>query len=451
MGIVYRWVTNLLDPRQTTFGVDELNTVYEKLQRGTPTMTSPAAQLSSQPGLRRSISVTQATLYGLGVTIGAGIYVLVGTTVARAGPQTPIAFAIAAILMGLTAASFAELAARFPVAAGEAAYVRRAFGSSVLATTVGLLVVAIAVVSAAAVSVGSAGYVGVFFPLPQPVLIVLIVLSMGGVAALNVKESIGFAAAITVIEIGGLIIVVLAGLLLEPKVFTSLPEIVPREPNVAMVAGLMSATLIAVFAFVGFEGISNIAEEVRDPARALPRAIFLTLLVSTILYVLVAWISLASVDRTELAHSQAPLALVFERLTGVSPQTMSIIASVATRNGIVVHPIMSSRVLYGVAQQGGLPARFAAVSASTHTPVFATAFTTALILAFALAFPLHNLAELTSRLTLLVFTAVNLSLARIRRRDGVVSAGSYTAPVWVPYAGALSCLALLVADFLFLG
>ncbi|NJO31824.1 MAG: amino acid permease [Rhodospirillales bacterium] len=407
--------------------------------------------LSSQPSLSRSLSLTQATLYGLGVTIGAGIYVLVGTTVARAGPQTPIAFALAAILMGLTAASFAELAARFPVAAGEAAYARTAFGSNALATAVGLLVVAIAIVSAAAISVGSAGYVGVFVALPQSVLILLIVLSMGGIAALGVKESVGFAAAITVVEIGGLIVVILAGFLLEPKVFTALPEILPREFSPTVVAGLMSATLIAVFAFVGFEGISNIAEEVRNPARALPRAIFLTLIVSTVLYVLVVWISLASVDRAELAHSPAPLALVFERLTGISPTTMSIIASVATLNGIVVQIIMSSRVLYGVAHQGGLPARFAAVSATTHTPVFATAFTTALILVFALTFPLHNLAESTSRLTLLVFTVVNLSLARIKQRDGRTSCGVYTAPTWVPYAGAAACIALLAADVLFLG
>lgn len=414
-------------------------------------MTSSATPLSRQPGLSRSISLSQATLYGLGVTIGAGIYVLVGTTVARAGPQTPIAFALAALLMGLTAASFAELSARFPVAAGEAAYVRTAFGSNALATAVGLLVVAIAIVSAAAISVGSAGYVGVFVPLPQPVLIAIIVLSMGGIAALGVKESVGFAAAITLVEIGGLVAIVLAGALFEPKVFSTLPDILPREPSLAILAGLMSATLIAVFAFVGFEGISNIAEEVRNPGHALPRAIFFTLILSTLLYVLVAWISLASVDRGELAHSAAPLALVFNRLTGMSPKTMSIVASVATLNGIVVQVIMSSRVLYGVAHQGGLPGWFGAVSRSTRTPVLATLFTTGLVLMFALALPLTDLAEATSRLTLLVFAVVNLSLARIKWRDGGTKLGTYTSPSWIPYAGATACIALLVADFFVLG
>ena len=132
------------------------------------------------------MSLTHATLYGLGVTIGAGIYVLVGAAVARAGMHAPLAFALAAGLMALSAASFAELAGRFPVAAGEAAYAREAFHSDRLATAVGLLVVAIAITSAAAISVGSAGYLAVFVPLPAPLLIVAVVLAMGAIAVWGV-------------------------------------------------------------------------------------------------------------------------------------------------------------------------------------------------------------------------------------------------------------------------
>jgi len=212
----------------------------------------------------------------------------------------------------------------------------------------------------------------------------------------------------------------------------------------------VSATLIAVFAFVGFEGLANIAEEVRDPARTLPRAIFLTLLVSTLLYVLVAWIVLASVDRADLAGSATPLALVFERLTGASSKTISLIAIMATLNGVVVQIIMSSRVLYGVARQGGLPARFAAVNRSTRTPLFATGCTIVLVLVLALSLPLEHLAASTSRLTLIVFALVNVSLAIIKWRGGAASADTYIAPTWVPYAGMAACIGLLAADLLFL-
>ena len=140
--------------------------------------------MQSAPGvpLKRSLSLLQATLYGLGVTIGAGIYVLIGAAAARAGMHAPIAFVLAAILMALTAASFAELAGRMPVAAGEAAYVRDAFQSDKLALFVGLLVVAVAVVSAAAISVGSAGYISVFVAWPETILIAVVVLAMDAIA-----------------------------------------------------------------------------------------------------------------------------------------------------------------------------------------------------------------------------------------------------------------------------
>ncbi len=396
--------------------------------------------------LARSLSLPHATLYGLGVTIGAGIYVLIGAAAARAGMHAPLAFVAAAALMALSAASFAELACRFPVAAGEAAYARAAFNSDRLSTTVGLLVVAIAVVSAAAISIGSAGYLAVFLPLPHAVLVAGVVLAMGAVAAWGVRQSVSFAGIMTVIEIGGLLLLVAAGFSSQAPIVSRLPEMVPTEASPALLVGLVSTTLLAVFAFIGFEGIANVAEEVREPQRNLPRAIFLTLTISTFLYVLVVWIALVAVGPGELAQSSAPLALVLERLTGASPRMLSAIAVVATINGIIVQIIMAARVLYGLARQGELPAIFAEVSKITRTPVVATAATTALVLLLALTLPLHNLADVTSRLTLVVFAIVNVSLIRIKGRDPVAPPGAYVAPAWVPWAGAVACVALLGAD-----
>jgi amino acid transporter len=403
----------------------------------------------SAPELRRSLSLLQATLYGLGVTIGAGIYVLVGAAAARATMYAPFAFVLAAMLMALSAASFAELAGRMPVAAGEAAYVREGFRSDRLATGIGLLVVAIAIVAAAAISLGSAGYISVFLPLSEPVLVTGVVLAMAAVAAWGIKESVTFAGVMTVIEIGGLVMLILVGMALEPDLVRRLPEAVPPLTDGRAIAGIVGTTLLAVFAFIGFEGLANIAEEVRDPKRTLPRAIFLTLGVSTLLYVLVVWVALVSVGHAELAQSKAPLALVFERLTGASPRTMSAIAIVATLNGIIVQIIMASRVLYGLTRQGNLPASLGTVSPVTHTPLVATALTSALVLAFALALPLQHLADLTARLTLVVFALVNLSLVRIKARERVGeprTPAKFVAPTWVPWAGFASCAALLILD-----
>jgi basic amino acid/polyamine antiporter, APA family len=398
------------------------------------------------PTLSRALSLWHVTLYGLGVTIGAGIYVLIGAAAARAGMQAPIAFVLAAVLMALSAASFAELACRFPVAAGEAAYAREAFDSSRLATVVGLLVVAIAIISAAAISIGSAGYLAVFVPLPKWALVGCIIVAMGAIAVWGVKESVSFAGLMTIVEIGGLLALIGAGAVSDQPIVARLPEMFVLEVRTTVLTGLVAATLLAVFAFIGFEGLANIAEEVHDPKRNLPRAIFLTLTIATVLYVSVVWIALVAVGPERLGASEAPLALVFERLTGASPHTMSLIALVATLNGIIVQLIMSSRVLYGLARQGDLPKAFGKVHGRTRTPVIATVATTVVVLVLALALPLHALAEITSRLTLVVFALVNISLIRIRQHRGHSPLGLYAAPNWAPWAGAFACVVLLFLD-----
>ena len=274
---------------------------------------------SGAPGLNRTLSLGHATLYGLGVTIGAGIYVLIGAAAAHSAMYAPAAFAVAALLMALTAASFAELVTRAPVAAGEAAYVALAFHSDRLATVVGLFAVGIAVISAATISVGAAGYIAVFVSLPAFVLVTGVVLAMGAIAAWGIKESVTFAGLMTLIEVGGLVVVILAGMLFLPGLFSRLPEMVPPLQTAGTVEAILSTTLLGVFAFIGFESLANVAEEVKEPSRTIPRAIFLTLIIATLLYMLVVWIALLAVPVPELIQASAPLALVFERLTGLSP------------------------------------------------------------------------------------------------------------------------------------
>jgi amino acid transporter len=178
-----------------------------------------------------------------------------------------------------------------------------------------LLVVAIAIVSAAAISVGSAGYLAVFIALPSQILIGIVVLAMGAIAAWGVKESVSFAGVMTVVEMVGLLLLIGAGLASEPTVITRLLESIADTSNPALFAGLISTILLAVFAFIGFEGLANAAEEVRNPQSNLPRAIFITL--ATLLYAVVS-ISLVTIGERELATSDAPLAIVFERLTCIA-------------------------------------------------------------------------------------------------------------------------------------
>ena len=396
--------------------------------------------------LLRSLTLAHATLYGLGVTIGAGIYVLVAAAAARSGMHAPLAFLAAAFVMGMTAGTFAELGTRMPVAASEAAYIQAAFHRKWLASATGLLVVAAATISGATISVGSAGYLGVFLPLPSSWIIAGIVLAMGAVACLSAVQSISFAGVMTVVEIGGLLLIIAAGLFEGGSLVSRLPEMWPAPGDLGAWTGVAQTSLLAVFAFIGFEHLVNISEEMKNPLRTLPWALFITLGATALLYAAVVWIAVTAVPPTELARSSAPLALVFQRLTGLPPQILGAIAVVATVNGIIVHMIMIGRVLYGLADQGNLPSILAKVSPRSRTPIVATLCGVAAILILSLGVTLTGLAEWTSRLTLAIFALVNLALLRIKLTEPKAPSGVFVVPAWVPVAGLLTSTAVLLID-----
>lgn len=184
----------------------------------------------------------------------------------------------------------------------------------------------------------------------------------------------------------------------------------------------------------------------KTPSRTLPLALFLTLGLTALVYALVVWVAVVAVPPDELAQSSAPLALVFARLTGMPLITMSLIAVVATLNGIIVHMIMISRVFYGLASQGNLPALLTRLNPRTNTPLLATAVGVAAILLLALAVPLSGLADLTARFTLVIFAIMNLALLRIKAREISPPAGVFVCPRWVPAVGLTSSLGLLLLD-----
>lgn len=405
--------------------------------------------MTEKAQLKRSLTLPLIVLYGLGVTIGAGIYVLVGATASVAGSYAPLSFVLAALVMLPSACSFAELVGRLPVSAGEAAYVRAGFNSATLSVIVGLLVVSAGTVSAAAICLGSVGYIRQFIDVSGPVLIPIVVLLITFIAAWGVRESVTFAAVMTVIEIVGLLAVI-AGGFLGGAAHDFSPVFAPVSGETVMHIGfgVMSAGVLAFFAFIGFEDLVNMAEETQEPSRIMPRAIFLTLAISTTLYVLVSIVAVLNVPIADLAGAEAPLSLVFERTTGASPITISFIAIIATLNGVIVQVIMGARVIYGLSQQGSLPASLGYVHPVTRTPLVATALIGLIVIVLATLVPLKGLAELTSQITLTVFALVNLSLWHIKRRGDPAPAGTFINPQWVPLAGLICCGLFLVVGIL---
>jgi len=386
-------------------------------------------------------------LYGLGTTIGAGIFVLIGQVTGLAGAWTPLAFILAALLILPTAFAFAELSARFPKAAGEAIYVAEAFGRRGLALAIALLVAAAAIVAAATVVRGAAGYVGDVVAVPGSALVVGLVVLLGGIAAWGIRESAWIVGLITMAEIAVLVAVIAAGFLAAGA--AAPPATVPAGAATTAAGlpwhGILAAAGLAFFAFIGFEDIVNVAEEAHAPERTLPAAILITLVVTTLLYLGVAVASLAVLAPVELAASPAPLARVWEAATGGSAHVLAAIAAVSTLNGALILTIRAARVLYGAGREGWLPAALARVHPWTRTPLVATAVATALVLAAALTLPLLTLANLTTVAMLAIFTSVNLALVALRRREGPpADAGRRAVPIFVPVAGAAVSLAMLL-------
>ena len=396
--------------------------------------------------LRRRLGLALLVLYGTGITVGAGIYVLIGAVAGHAGVYAPWSFVAAAAVMALTVASYAELSTRYPVSAGEAAYVRAAFHSRALSTAVGLLTVATGVVSSAAVTVGSAGYIRQFIDLPEGLIVVIVTVLLGATAAWGILESVAVASLFTVIEVGGLVTVIVAGIHADLPIAGTIAQLPPLDTMA--LSGIGFGSLLAFFAFIGFEDLANVVEEAKVPHRDIPRAMMLTLFISTILYVLVAAVAVSAGPIERLSSSAAPLSLVFREVAGVSPATISAIAIVATLNTILAQMTMAARVIYGIARERELPAIFARVNRRTSTPLIATACIVVSAVPLALLVPLTPLAEATSLATLAVFALVNLALLRLRYRGVSSNIQHVTVPIWIPAIGFVTCIAMMAGAML---
>lgn len=399
--------------------------------------------------LRRSITLPLLVFYGLGVTIGAGIYVLVGATARQAGVYAPTAFLVAAVVMLFSAGSFAELSGRFPQSAGEAAYVEAAFRVPMLTLVTGSLMLVAAIVSASAIAVGSAGYVATLVPLPVWSIIIALVLLTGLIAVWGIVESVRFAAVLTLIEVLGLVAVVGAGIWHQPEIIQGLPNVIPSPTDTPALMAVSMASLLAFFAFIGFDGMVNIIEETENPSWNMPLGIFITLAVATVLYFSVAAVAVLVLPLEELGGSTAPISLLFERLTGISPLAITLIAIGATLNGVVIQTILASRVLYGLANVGRLPKVLSKLNPRTRTPVLATTLVTGCAMLLALFFPIGVLAERTSQVVLVVFVLINLSLIRIKLRCDPAPAKIFRVPTIVPVVGLATSLAMLVGSIFF--
>lgn len=400
--------------------------------------------------LRRSLNLTLLTLYGLGTILGAGIYVLIGKVAGTSGMFTPWAFLLAAAVAGLSGYCYAALCSRYPQSAGEAAYVQAALGLKPLSTLVGWLVILTGLISAATISNGFVGYINLFVEISSFWAITLLLILMGGLASWGVSQSVIAATVVTLLEIGGLFLVIFVAGGSLGDLPQRLPEMIPTLSQGEAWAGIALGAFLAFYAFIGFEDMVNMAEEVKEPESTIPKAIIIALAVSTLLYVLIALIAMMALPLAELQQSDAPMADILSSHNANASTLISLISLVAITNGALVQIIMGARVLYGMGRQGLAPSWLSYVHPKLQTPVVATALVTLVIWLFAIALPLTTLAKITSFIIIVVFLLMDISLAVILHREkqtGTPPKASQVA-IWVPVLAAFLCVALLLLQFL---
>ncbi|MDX1491723.1 MAG: amino acid permease [Pseudohongiellaceae bacterium] len=370
--------------------------------------------------LKASISLFQITFLGVGTMVGAGIYVLVGKIAGLSGGLSLWAFVAAAIIVSFSAYSHGFLAKHIPSSAGAAEYAHRAFHSSHLTLAVGLGVLLTGIVSSAVLVNGFYGYLNEFIVMPQWLVITGLTGILLVIASQAVNTSVNFAVGITFLELLGLAIVILFS---ESGHFE--PELQMPSWSISSFQLIMAGAFVAFYAYVGFEDMVNLAEEVEQPEKTMLPGIMLALIMTTFLYLLVAWVALHALPIQQLAESDAPFAAMLAHTPWLG-KTISLIGLIAIVNGALVQILMGSRMLFGLSRDKHLPA-FLAVLNSKHIPINATYCVGALVLLFALALPLLTLAKITSGIILIVFTIVNTSAVVIALQNKQYASASVAA------------------------
>lgn len=358
-----------------------------------------------KPVLSRRLGLAATTLTGIGVILGAGIYVLVGVATATAGNAVWLSFLFAAFGAALTGLSYARLSKLRPKNAPEFQYVNMAFGRS-LAFLAGWLVLWAGIISAAAVALGFAAYLTHLLGVPYLFSAIGLIMLSSLVVFLGVGESAILAGVLTIIEAAGLLLIIGIGIPHFGKV-----DLLEMPSGIA---GVFGAASLVFFAFLGFEGMANFSEEMKNPERDLPKAIFLALGISTIFYILVSLSAVSVLDWSKLSQSDAPLALVAAQVLGEKADLLlTLIALASTANTVLLLLLAASRSLWAMSCAGVLPMTFCVIGKNRRTPWITIIMVGLFASLFALVGNIAEVAEFTNFATLLAFAAVNASALRL--------------------------------------
>jgi amino acid transporter len=397
------------------------------------------------PNLRRSIGTTQLALYALGSMVGSGIYGLIGKAAGEAGSAVWLSFLAALVAALLTSLSYASLGSRYPRAGGAAYITDRAFGLPILSFTIGLALVASGLTSVATQSKIFASIVADLagWEAASPAIIAIgLLLILSGIVFRGIRESMWVNIVCTLMEVSGLLLVIASGMSYWGTV--DYFEVPPARADVGVAVVVFQASVLAFFAFIGFEDAVNVAEECRDPEHTIPRGLIIATVAAACLYVAVSITAVSVVPWQELAAAPSPLTAVLQKSAPSIPaELMTFIALFSVANTALVNYVTASRMIYGMAGQGLLPSFIGRVHTTRRTPHIAIAALLGLLLILVIAGQIADLAAATVLLLLLIFIAVNAALVVLKRRPGE-ALGRFEIPIVLPILGIAVCSVLLV-------
>jgi len=398
---------------------------------------------NEKQGLARHIGLAALIVYGIGDMVGAGIYGTIGVAAGKMGNAVWLAFLVSMAAAMFTGLSYACLSSRYPRAAGAAYVSQRAFNWRFLSYLVGLAVACSGLTSMAA---GSRVFAENLQPLVGGVPVWLIFLLFIGFLTLvnlrGIRECVWVNVVCTAVEVGGLLFVIAVSLPYFGKV--DYFEVPPSVGTITFPL-LMSGAVLTFYAFVGFEDLLNISEEVKDPQRTMPWGIIIAVSLTAVLYILVSIAAVSVVPYGQLADSKngAPLAqITMVTSPWLPPITYTGITLFAVANTALMNFIMGSRLVYGMANQRLLPKWLGAVHASRRTPHRAILVLAAIVAILAFSGDIAALASATSLLLLLVFALMNAALIVLKLRRSEEK-GHFEVPILVPVIGFLICVALV--------
>ena len=398
--------------------------------------------------LSRSISFPKLLFYWLWTMVWGGFYALLGEIAGFADMLTPLAFLLAGLIALVNAFTYGELSSRYPYSAWEFNYVDAAFKNRSFSIFIALLVVLTWVVSAATLSVATIWFLSDFISFPESLWIIVLVFLMWTISAWWMSKSMWAILLITFIELWALLFIVIIAWSNLVNISEITSQLSGITSDTFLIVWILSGAFLWFYAFLGFEDMANMAEEVKDARKTLPKAMILSIILTTLIYVVVSSIAVLTVSPDELHKATTPLAKIVESAGTSSIIFITVVSILTGINWALVQIIMASRVFYGVGKKSKKLKYFSSVNKKTKTPIRATILASVIVLWLALFFPLITLAQLTSTIILIVFSILNLALIKIKIDIPNVSNDIITYPFWVPVLGFIVCISMLGFRFL---